>query len=243
MLSPAATGSIPAHAGEPAPRCRSAPPPGVYPRPRGGTPRRAGRRLKCRGLSPPTRGNPKRGQGCHSRGRSIPAHAGGTLKRKNGWSSITGLSPPTRGNHARRRILRSPLRSIPAHAGGTFVRPAASIAGVGLSPPTRGNHFNPRRAASRHRSIPAHAGEPRSTSRTRKPPKVYPRPRGGTAVLEKELALGRGLSPPTRGNPNHAGGADAAGGSIPAHAGEPAPARADLGARGVYPRPRGGTVQ
>ena len=54
----ASAGSIPAHAGEP--RARTERPDGarVYPRPRGGTLRIRGARGVCRGLSPPTRGNP-----------------------------------------------------------------------------------------------------------------------------------------------------------------------------------------
>ena len=70
---------------------------------------------------------------------------------------------------------------------------------------------------------------------------VYPRPRGGTAVLRPLIKPLRGLSPPTRGNPYERPHSVPVPGSIPAHAGEPAAAMSD-GWRGrVYPRPRGGT--
>ena len=68
----------------------------VYPRPRGGTPLRLVPKPRRRGLSPPTRGNPR------------PAP-----KMLNGG----GLSPPTRGNRNSNRRLLGYARSIPAHAG------------------------------------------------------------------------------------------------------------------------------
>ena len=51
-----------------------------------------------------------------------------------------------------------------------------------------------------------------------------------------------GLSPPTRGNRVHREHADAARGSIPAHAGEPRRPSLASTRREVYPRPRGGTT-
>ena len=68
--------SIPAHAGEPRDkpsRHRRAP---VYPRPRGGTESAYYPEMRRRGLSPPTRGNRRRGARADVRRRSIPAHAG-----------------------------------------------------------------------------------------------------------------------------------------------------------------------
>ena len=70
------SGSIPAHAGEPADGFGYACEGGVYPRPRGGTyapPLRARRRP---GLSPPTRGNLVMARCSGGANRSIPAHAG-----------------------------------------------------------------------------------------------------------------------------------------------------------------------
>ena len=91
------------------------------------------------------------------------------------------------------------------------------------------------------RSIPAHAGEPpgrRGVHRTRR---VYPRPRGGTARSPIPVAAAGGLSPPTRGNPQPGFVGLPTQGSIPAHAGEPLWIGYERPARGVYPRPRGGT--
>ena len=51
-----------------------------------------------------------------------------------------------------------------------------------------------------------------------------------------------GLSPPTRGNRREMPVREIKGGSIPAHAGEPDSHTATHRERGVYPRPRGGTV-
>ena len=57
------------------------------------------------------------------------------------------------------------------------------------------------------------------------------------------VGTGRGLSPPTRGNRRrlHARGESQR--SIPAHAGEPRRPSGERRARGVYPRPRGGTFR
>ena len=51
-----------------------------------------------------------------------------------------------------------------------------------------------------------------------------------------------GLSPPTRGNPADRAAMRPAGGSIPAHAGEPRRRLPPAPPSGVYPRPRGGTA-
>ena len=50
-------------------------------------------------------------------------------------------------------------------------------------------------------SIPAHAGEPDGVFQAFEGTGVYPRPRGGTADAREIKAIGDGLSPPTRGNP------------------------------------------
>ena len=91
------------------------------------------------------------------------------------------------------------------------------------------------------RSIPAHAGEPGGGAGAQDPSKVYPRPRGGTAVIVRVNQLRFGLSPPTRGNRPVGVGVQRIHRSIPAHAGEPGHPDARRGERGVYPRPRGGT--
>ena len=75
------TGSIPAHAGEPPASASPHSPERVYPRPRGGTPQTSRADAERRGLSPPTRGNPRwRVTYAYTAG-SIPAHAGEPLGR------------------------------------------------------------------------------------------------------------------------------------------------------------------
>ena len=72
--------------------------------------------------------------------------------------------------------------------------------------------------------------------------RVYPRPRGGTAVgIPYQRAI-RGLSPPTRGNLLQRRVRDGRRRSIPAHAGEPRWIRRSRADNRVYPRPRGGTT-
>ena len=68
--------SIPAHAGEPVRLSASVRRRWVYPRPRGGTHICSERCPDARGLSPPTRGNPRPKRLPRAHRGSIPAHAG-----------------------------------------------------------------------------------------------------------------------------------------------------------------------
>ena len=215
--------SIPAHAGEPCTPRRSGGRRGVYPRPRGGTDAAEAESTDGYGLSPPTRGNPRRARRRSRPRRSIPAHAGeprAGRARAARPSPRRGLSPPTRGNLAVKSSAPSGGRSIPAHAGepgtaaqrsfsgsvyprprgGTTVICRVQWTSPGLSPPTRGNprRFVPPRFL--RGSIPAHAGEPLGTLIPCQIPMVYPRPRGGTPNCAARIRLRPGLSPPTRGN-------------------------------------------
>ena len=194
-----------------------------------------------RGLSPPTRGNPPRQRQRPTAPRSIPAHAGEPVHwqvcpvvvvvyprprggtRRLGISRIgtAGLSPPTRGNPIRAAQAKSPAVVYPRPRGGTAERRTALL--------------------QTPRSIPAHAGEPCPSALSRPRRGVYPRPRGGTRHHQVDFPSALGLSPPTRGNHRQGVAADDAGGSIPAHAGEPGMGTALAGAERVYPRPRGGT--
>ena len=197
-----ATGSIPAHAGEPArarhsPRARA-----VYPRPRGGTLAAIQRQSDAWGLSPPTRGNPALAVVAPDARGSIPAHAG----------------------EPRRRSMRRAARTVyPRPRGGTLGDASHPRPVNGLSPPTRGNlgGEHPRNLA--RRSIPAHAGEPLFITSAAMSITVYPRPRGGTWGLCSLSATSRGLSPPTRGNRIGFLQRIVCARSIPAHAGEPNP--------------------
>ena len=174
-----------------------------------------------------------------------------------------GLSPRVRGNRVHSEVPRRVPRSIPACAG----EPAAELPGArvvkvyprvcggtlhlvpiptgrtGLSPRVRGNR---RRIAGREMaggSIPACAGEPVPRLTQAMQRKVYPRVCGGTPLPTSGTSGGWGLSPRVRGNPLVPCPRPAAGGSIPACAGEPR-----IGAIGrrrgeVYPRVCGGTAR
>ena len=212
--------SIPAHAGEPFVAGDLRPRVSVYPRPRGGTATPAGRLRRPPGLSPPTRGNPRALYRAVNTHRSIPAHAGEPRRR---------LTPPAR------------VTVYPRPRGGTPVFGRGGNDRRGLSPPTRGNR---RRAWSRRGwrwSIPAHAGEPIPEAPARESRRVYPRPRGGTAMVSAISTVREGLSPPTRGNRGSIVAISSDGRSIPAHAGEPVFLLPRRNAQKVYPRPRGGT--
>ena len=172
-----------------------------------------------------------------------------------------GLSPPTRGNLTTARNAPSACGSIPAHAGEpepgrptrasppVYPRPrgGTSVCSVhlensqGLSPPTRGNPIQCQTIPSQPGSIPAHAGEPLSFVIFALLSGVYPRPRGGTMSSICLAARLCGLSPPTRGNRPDVRQTYRLFGSIPAHAGEPAPCLSRNRPCWVYPRPRGGT--
>ena len=213
-------GSIPAHAGEPRELGDMPRQLGVYPRPRGGTRRVRVRPRAVAGLSPPTRGNQRIvAMACVS-ARSIPAHAG---------------EPRRCVGHLHR------ARVYPRPRGGTGFALSPPNNLTGLSPPTRGNLLWQRLRADAGGSIPAHAGEPLGPGIPMPGGPVYPRPRGGTSESIPLFPCLRGLSPPTRGNPQVFSATTLYGGSIPAHAGEP---KLPLGFRlrlRVYPRPRGGT--
>ena len=215
-------GSIPAHAGEPRGRRERGDEAGVYPRPRGGTNRLRRRTWYGRGLSPPTRGNHRRGRLGRPCRRSIPAHAGEPaqpLRR----ADIDGVYPRPRG--------------------GTTDTDCINPLANGLSPPTRGNRRKYRRGNPDTRSIPAHAGEPFANHADNRIHGVYPRPRGGTAIRVVLLDALQGLSPPTRGNRRATTPSKASQRSIPAHAGEPCGGGSGSGGGAVYPRPRGGTEE
>ena len=271
--------SIPAHAGKPSRRAPASRPTGVYPRPRGEAAPLISGRQRRRGLSPPTRGSPRRSTGTGRSARSIPAHAGKPESRPASGRSLAvyprprgeaqlwfnlrngspGLSPPTRGSRRQSPYMGTYGRSIPAHAGkpmstvrGESVRkvyprprgeaaprPRPATPRGGLSPPTRGSQRHARARLHPRGSIPAHAGKP-SSPRVRWPPRrVYPRPRGEAKYLTRDLRSEDGLSPPTRGSHLVRDHIPVPTGSIPAHAGKPAPIPSGRHHPRVYPRPRG----
>ena len=154
------------------------------------------------------------------------------------------------------------LGSIPACAGEPFRRPGSSIHDkvyprvcggtkgatrgrlrcYGLSPRVRGNHSSRVRSSMMCRSIPACAGEPTGRRTSSRPARVYPRVCGGTVPRLATIRPTYGLSPRVRGNQGALTAHDYQRRSIPACAGEPAPAIVQDEAVVVYPRVCGGTI-
>ena len=193
-------GSIPAHTGEPGKARYNQADVLVYPRTHGGT-SYMGRVLSIsQGLSPHTRGNPRRWIRGLPRLGSIPAHTGEPGKRRPDRRS-RGVYPRTHGGTADR--------------GGAGGRPA------GLSPHTRGNRDCDPPPWRRTGSIPAHTGEPLAGTQTVIALRVYPRTHGGTRSASLRAAIRWGLSPHTRGNLGRSSDSSSRVGSIPAHTGEP----------------------
>ena len=219
--APRRPGSIPAHAGEPTRQRHMKPLKRVYPRACGGTGLFRFDSLFQSGLSPRMRGNPQRTWRSWPQSRSIPAHAGEPGAPASSW-----------------RISRV----YPRACGGTHRPHSDHCLDEGLSPRMRGNPSPAFRSLSGRRSIPAHAGEPRPGRLPRPVGTVYPRACGGTTCVGILLPAPSGLSPRMRGNRDLLRAAQAAAGSIPAHAGEPYRWSPFWARSWVYPRACGGTV-
>ena len=218
---PAPGGSIPACAGEPAPRHGCSPPRRVYPRVCGGTRSWGAEHMADPGLSPRVRGNRLRPPRERPAAGSIPACAGEPAGQA--------------------RYCLSP-RVYPRVCGGTECAATKAPRASGLSPRVRGNRESVRHGRVEGGSIPACAGEPRTASPSAAGPRVYPRVCGGTAPRNPNSLHTQGLSPRVRGNRIRVQKMSIWVGSIPACAGEPA-FRLDVGRlRGVYPRVCGGTA-
>ena len=212
-------GSIPADAGESVARCADGPVSGVYPRGRGGIYSIGVMTPPGWGLSPRTRGNPRRGHPRYAQARSIPADAGESRFVLQ-FVQSGGVYPRGRGGIA---IISATTPSI-----------------LGLSPRTRGNLHGGYQRPAGLRSIPADAGESTVLGLAASLARVYPRGRGGIQQRSGMSQLKRGLSPRTRGNPPGIHTLATLEWSIPADAGESAPPGANTAAAGVYPRGRGG---
>ena len=91
-------------------------------------------------------------------------------------------------------------------------------------------------------SIPAHAGGPSPELTSRCLARVYPRACGGTPSSTAILRPLPGLSPRMRGDPQKGAFLLFILGSIPAHAGGPAPRISVCTNSWVYPRACGGTL-
>ncbi len=193
----------------------------VYPRLRGGSTYSLKRRVCQCGLSPPTRGI--RWGWAHEDGpiRSIPAYAGdptSTRRLPRGW----WVYPRLRG--------------------GSRLRSSSSLSSVGLSPPTRGIQIALPQPLPRIGSIPAYAGDPDDSGIITNAIEVYPRLRGGSALLIGWAISTTGLSPPTRGIQPAPPAPTCTGRSIPAYAGDPTTHVHHEHHNEVYPRLRGGSI-
>ena len=76
--------------------------------------------------------------------------------------------------------------------------PATEI--VGLSPRVRGNQVDAPLGGPRERPIPACAGQPTTATQVIGLLTAYPRVCGATSEGQRNIALGKGLSPRVRGN-------------------------------------------
>ncbi len=196
--------SIPAHAGETDIEVGPRQPGEVDPRSRGGDRRPAPGHHHARGRSPLTRGRRGVGQHLGNPAGSIPAHAGETPMRFSPRSH-NEVDPRSRGGDTR----------------GFRPRGARS----GRSPLTRGRLPAICEASPSARSIPAHAGETKRCALVQRKNEVDPRSRGGDPLGGPNVAPSAGRSPLTRGRRHYVNLPERAIGSIPAHAGETAPAR------------------
>ena len=213
--------SIPACAGEPAPRRTALAIQEVYPRVCGGT-CPASLTSHCdQGLSPRVRGNPEAEAPERPREGSIPACAG---------------EPTTPSRHT------STHRVYPRVCGGTNPATPGHVARWGLSPRVRGNLNVIDEGMNDDGSIPACAGEPQGRYDFNIPAGVYPRVCGGTCQQGLPYWEGHGLSPRVRGNPPNAVIHKTHFRSIPACAGEPYRFRRYRKSNTVYPRVCGGTI-
>ena len=213
-------GSIPASAGEPPLRQAVAGPVRVYPRECGGTTGVLTFGTTGVGLSPRVRGNRLRPDGAQRQRGSIPASAGEPAGAA-GFAAVYAVYPRECGGTGRYLSRRKSL--------------------CGLSPRVRGNLFGHRGQALEVGSIPASAGEPGFAVCNAFRREVYPRECGGTGGIRFSGCCPEGLSPRVRGNPCRWRPGLVARRSIPASAGEPAPAGSISIPAAVYPRECGGT--
>ena len=211
--------SIPACAGETAPRRHSLRSPAVYPRVCGGNYLREHELPHPEGLSPRVRGKPWQLCQAGAGPRSIPACAG-----------------ETRGRPRQRR----PSGVYPRVCGGNRGPAPCRAYRRGLSPRVRGKRQPALRPGAILRSIPACAGETTGGGSGDATNRVYPRVCGGNNWRWHCNRCYQGLSPRVRGKllDDVIDAADR--GSIPACAGETAVGQRHIPRRRVYPRVCGG---
>ena len=179
FVSPTASRTIPACAGEPPAggrtRCQNR----DYPRVCGGTRCRRHGQVGTAGLSPRVRGNLCQHPGCEALHGTIPACAGEP-------ASIPALCTTT-GDY-------------PRVCGGTPFAGMRVGRIAGLSPRVRGNLSSVSMCQPLWGTIPACAGEPRSSPARSRRSRDYPRVCGGTQTELIRDMQDWGLSPRVRGN-------------------------------------------
>ena len=220
LVFPLLTGPIPAYAGEPHGHRLGGRRAGAYPRVCGGTGVRLVRYLPYSGLSPRMRGNHSVVRQPYEESGPIPAYAG---------------EPQPQDVH------RPFDWAYPRVCGGTMDTASDRAQSRGLSPRMRGNRCSRHRDDKRPGPIPAYAGEPYPELCIAPGCGAYPRVCGGTQRVNHGAALGHGLSPRMRGNPDAQNASRAELGPIPAYAGEPPPDSLRQTHDRAYPRVCGGT--
>ena len=192
----------------------------VYPRVCGGSRTRLRHEWRDWGLSPRVRGK----------------RAGGVLQRR-GAGSIPACAGEADGRCAGRH--RPPV--YPRVCGGSASTWATFSCPNGLSPRVRGKPGHKVGIVHIHRSIPACAGEATAGRLLARIRRVYPRVCGGSSARSVRPLADEGLSPRVRGKLRRQPRPGAAGGSIPACAGEAHQSGAYRQCLWVYPRVCGGS--
>ena len=189
---------------------------------------------------------------CGGTGRSGLRHdaPGGLSPRVRGnrapcarWPGHSGSIPACAGEPVICRRSRRGRWVYPRVCGGTVIVLSVWRQMAGLSPRVRGNRQRHDAPDVELRSIPACAGEPARRAGLVARTRVYPRVCGGTPVARLPPRPVAGLSPRVRGNHRLRLRPGYDGRSIPACAGEPAPASGSPPPSGVYPRVCGGTMK
>ena len=212
--------SIPACAGQPAPRRQLEGSLRVYPRVCGATRSKSCGDLPWSGLSPRVRGNRDDHSSTYGHLRSIPACAGQPAASKP----------------------RKDVRKVyPRVCGATEYRPVVALPLSGLSPRVRGNQIPDLLAAGQVGSIPACAGQPLVAGVAGVVGTVYPRVCGATTTGGVCVNLPVGLSPRVRGNQSPPEYTPRGIRSIPACAGQPLAVPDHQRVTMVYPRVCGAT--
>ena len=192
--------------------------------------------------------------------RAYPRWRGGNCACLQVVVRYLGLSPLARGKLTAPLERGLPFGPIPAGAGETFTHASSAVlsgayprwrggnwhtgvawnGSMGLSPLARGKHDPVSAVAKLTGPIPAGAGETEPSVPTALMLRAYPRWRGGNPPRNAPSAAVVGLSPLARGKHRRRWRFRAAGGPIPAGAGEtPRICRRSLLTR-AYPRWRGG---